>query len=881
MKVNVVRYLGRHFVFWFGVAIALLSAQAETVQTNLAVTTQQSPSLNGGTIQGSLQELTGASFNVNSGFSLTGDLLVPGTPTLTLNGSPTFSGTVVGSGSTSPTGYPITLNSGCSLRYLRTRTTPITLPNVPAPPAPTGTRSVNINSAGQSYGAASTLNNLTLNGNVGVYSLPPGTYGTFAVNGGAGLILGVTGAVQAVSYNLQNLNLNSDSSVQVVGPVVLTVANGFSANGVLGASNNPTWLQVQVASGGLTLNSGCTLYGSVLAPHGTVCIDGNSTLAGVSASQQFTLNSGGLVRWSGASTQTNSPPPTATPQSITLAENTSTNITLTGSDPQGKALTYALLTVPTHGTVSGTPPSVTYKPATNYFGSDSFTFDVNNGTTNSAPATISLTVSPVYYLPTAFGQSLTNLENAALPVTLTGSDPEGYALAYSVVAQPTHGTLSGTAPSLSYLPATNYYGSDAFTFRVNDGVSNSPVATISITNRAVDYPPVVAAGASQSIIWPSNLVNLAGTVSYANFPGTVDRVRWSEVSGPGSVTFGDASSAVTTATFSTNGVYRLQWFASDSFLSASNSMWVTVDQAPTVTIASPAMINWPNTQVTLSGTVTDDGLPTGGALVTTWSQVSGPGSVSFSTVTTSNALTGSAITNAVNGTATFTASGVYTLQLTASDGYATNHATTTVIVNAPPVVSAGADQAIALGSPVALAGSFTDDGISGLSVTVQWTQTSGPVGVAIANPSATNTAVSFTQSGVYGFQLMVGDGMTNGSSQTTITVYQAPKVTVASPALVPSPNNEVSLSGTVTDDGLPVGGTLTAIWTEVSGPGSVTFSPAAQSDSLYGVSTTLSPSITASFSAAGQYGLRLTANDGLAAAHADVTVTVNQPPEPP
>jgi hypothetical protein len=76
--------------------------------------------------------------------------------------------------------------------------------------------------------------------------------------------------------------------------------------------------------------------------------------------------------------------------------------------------------------VSGTPPSVTYKPATNYFGSDAFTFKVNNGITDSSPATVSLTVTQVYYPPIAFSQSLTNFEDTALPVTLTGYDPQGY-----------------------------------------------------------------------------------------------------------------------------------------------------------------------------------------------------------------------------------------------------------------------------------------------------------------------------------------------------------------------------------------------------------------------------------------------------------------------
>ena len=505
--------------------------------------------------------------------------------------------------------------------------------------------------------------------------MPPGTYGTFTVNGGSGLVLGVAGGLQAVNYNLQNLNLNGNSTLKVVGPVVLTVANGFTANGTVGASNNPAWLQLQVASGGFTLNGGCTVYGLVLAPNGTVIVNGNSTLVGTSASDQFTLNGGGVVRWGGSSAQTNQPP-VATPQSITLAENSSTNITLAGSDPQGRTLTFSLLTLPTHGTVSGTPPSVTYKPATNYFGSDAFTFKVNNGITDSLPATVSLTVTQVYYPPTAFPQSLTNFEDTALPVTLTGSDPQGYALTFSVLTQPAHGTLSGTAPNLTYQPATNYFGNDSFTFRVSDGVSNSLAATISITNQPVDDPPTGRSGAKSTDHFADQLRQPGRSVIYDVFPGTVDTVVWSKVSGPGNVTFSNPSNTLTTATFSQSGIYRLRLFASDSFLSGSNDLFVTVD-APPVVNAGPTMTNtFPGT-VILPGTASDDGLPTNGTLTVVWSKISGPGTVVFGNAATTNS------------TATFSTNGVYVLRLTADDGIATNHSEVTVIENLPPVVNAG------------------------------------------------------------------------------------------------------------------------------------------------------------------------------------------------
>jgi len=173
---------------------------------------------------------------------------------------------------------------------------------------------------------------------------------------------------------------------------------------------------------------------------------------------------------------------------------------------------------------------------------------------------------------------------------LTGYDPQGYALTFSVLTQPAHGTLSGTAPNLTYKPATNYFGNDSFTFRVNDGTSNSLAATISITNRPVDDAPVVVAGPNQLIILPASSVNLAGSVIYDVFPGTVDTIVWSKGSGPGNVTISNPSNILTTATFSQSGIYRLRLFASDSFLSGSNDLFVTVD-APPVVNAGQTMTN--------------------------------------------------------------------------------------------------------------------------------------------------------------------------------------------------------------------------------------------------------------------------------------------------
>lgn len=103
-------------------------------------------------MEGTVRQLLGEATILNSGAVITRDLLVPGTPQLIQNGTNNFGGTITGTGSATPTNYQITMNSGITLGKLRTRIDPVTVANVPAPPAPTGTRSVTLNAPNQSIG---------------------------------------------------------------------------------------------------------------------------------------------------------------------------------------------------------------------------------------------------------------------------------------------------------------------------------------------------------------------------------------------------------------------------------------------------------------------------------------------------------------------------------------------------------------------------------------------------------------------------------------------------------------------------------------------------------------------------------------------------------
>lgn len=85
--------------------------------------------------------------------------------------------------------------------------------------------------------------------------------------------------------------------------------------------------------------------------------------------------------------------PVANNQNVTTTANTAIAITLTANDVDNTTLTYSIVTPPSNGTLSGTPPAMTYTPNANYTGSDNFTFKANDGQYNSNIATVAITVS--------------------------------------------------------------------------------------------------------------------------------------------------------------------------------------------------------------------------------------------------------------------------------------------------------------------------------------------------------------------------------------------------------------------------------------------------------------------------------------------------------
>jgi len=199
--------------------------------------------------------------------------------------------------------------------------------------------------------------------------------------------------------------------------------------------------------------------------------------------------------------------PVAIAKSYTVDEDTKDNaVPLVGEDSNGDILTYTIVTPPTHGKLGGSGRDITYTPNADYFGIDSFSFKVNDGTVDSAPAIVSIAVIdvpeplPPGVLPTA--QDVTFDEDSIdnIITLAVANETEGNTLTYRITTQPTHGTMGGVAPDVTYTPNANYFGEDSFVFTVNNGTTDLDPAKVTITVTDVPEPPSLAPTATAQSI---------------------------------------------------------------------------------------------------------------------------------------------------------------------------------------------------------------------------------------------------------------------------------------------------------------------------------------------------------------------------------------------
>jgi len=184
-------------------------------------------------------------------------------------------------------------------------------------------------------------------------------------------------------------------------------------------------------------------------------------------------------------------------------------------DLENDALVAVLVSGPTYGTLTLNPDgSFTYVPNPDFFGTDAFSYKVSDGTSESTPSSVTITVRPVNDPPVAYGQSLITKWEKPLAIVLSSTDVDEDSLSYTIVEPPSHGVLSGEPPNLIYTPQADYVGIDEFRFKVSDGYVESNVAVVSITVKGPPKPPFLIAPENHA-----TRVAISPTLSWAESPG--------------------------------------------------------------------------------------------------------------------------------------------------------------------------------------------------------------------------------------------------------------------------------------------------------------------------------------------------------------------------
>jgi len=294
--------------------------------------------------------------------------------------------------------------------------------------------------------------------------------------------------------------------------------------------------------------------------------------------------------------------PVAVNDAYTTAEDTPLTLAAPGvlandTDADGNPLSVSVVTGPAHGTLTlNANGAFTYTPDANFNGPDSFTYRASDGTAQSNPATVRITVTAVNDAPTATADAYSTGEDTALTVNAPGvltndSDADGDQLSAVLGLGPSHGTLTLNANgSFTYTPAANYNGPDSFTYRASDGTATSSLAAVSITVSAVNDAPAAANDTYSTAEDTALTVAAPGVLGNDTDPDG-NPLTAVKVAGPshGTLTLNSDGSFTYIPAANDNGPDSFTYRASDGTLTSSlATVTITVsavNDAPTVTVA--------------------------------------------------------------------------------------------------------------------------------------------------------------------------------------------------------------------------------------------------------------------------------------------------------
>ena len=263
-------------------------------------------------------------------------------------------------------------------------------------------------------------------------------------------------------------------------------------------------------------------------------------------------------------------------------------------DVDGDTLTATLVSLPSNGSVTlNGDGSFDYTPNADFFGADSFTYTVSDGSDASSETTVVITVEPIADPPVAADDAYSVDEDTVLTVTDTtgvlvnDSDADGDTLTASLVSDVAHGTLNLSSDgSFTYTPDADFHGTDTFTYLANDGSEDSQTATVTLTVTPVNDAPTAVDDLYSVAVDGTLTVNVAVglLVNDADVDGDVLSVVLVDDVTNGTLLLGTHGSFTYTPTSGFHGVDSFTYRSSDGTLESSvTTVTIQVNSVPQVT----------------------------------------------------------------------------------------------------------------------------------------------------------------------------------------------------------------------------------------------------------------------------------------------------------
>jgi len=246
---------------------------------------------------------------------------------------------------------------------------------------------------------------------------------------------------------------------------------------------------------------------------------------------------------------------------VTNAEDLAVVIVLGGSDLDGPVTNFSVVASPAHGQlISQGGAEWAYQPETNYYGLDSFTFLVDDGSLTSAVATVSLTVTPVNDVPFAHDENYSLGAGAVLEIASPGvlandTDPEGDSLRAVLVRGPEQGVLNlSLTGGFTYTPTNHFSGVDTFTYQASDGTADSGPARVSVAvSNPIRISSVVVSNEMVTMTWSA----IAGKTYRLQYKDSWADADWAALL-PDVVAAGPTASVSTAVGPASRRFYRVQ-----------------------------------------------------------------------------------------------------------------------------------------------------------------------------------------------------------------------------------------------------------------------------------------------------------------------------------